>query len=194
LRQEDALAHPYLPWVLTANCCYRRSAFCRLGGFDASLAQAGEDVDLAWRMQQQLGLGIAFAAEAVVEHVHRETVRGLWHQWTKYGWGRVGLSARYPAAQHPAAEHPAAQHPARSTRLSVGEIVGWNSLRLARSARAAGGLVLGRSEWLDVVTPLLEIIEQVAHRVGRLRALRARPAAVTHVTAAEGPPRPAGIL
>ena len=35
--------------VVTASCCYRRSALERLGGFDEWFGNNAEDVDLTWR-------------------------------------------------------------------------------------------------------------------------------------------------
>ena len=169
IMQEEGLRDPFLPYLLTANCCYRRTAMERLGGFDEEL-RSGEDTDMSWRMQLELGLGVSFASDAVVEHVHRTTLRGLWRQWVRYGWGGVQLAERFP-------DRPVGS-PAGGGRGIV---------RLLRHVvRGLTALVLlpfGRSDPLDAVAPLLRCVELTAMQVGRLEArralrARARPAGV----------------
>ncbi len=159
INQEEGFRDPFLPYLLTANCCYRRDVLEKLGGFDEGL-RSGEDTDLSWRMQLQLGLGVEFVEEAVVEHVHRTTLRGLWSQWVRYGWGGVQLEQRFPdrpvRSGHEVEEHP-------STR---------RVRRLADGASAAVRLPFGRSDPLDVAGPLLRCIEIAAMYVGRAQAKR----------------------
>lgn len=162
IMQEEGLGDPFLPYLLTANCCYRRAALERLGGFDEEL-RSGEDTDLAWRMQLQLRLGVAFAPEAVVEHVHRTTLRGLWRQWVRYGWGGVQLEERFP-------DRPV-------TGSASGEPAGARlRRRLWEGLRALVLLPFGRSDPLDAVAPLLRCVELAGMHFGRAQARRAQSA------------------
>ncbi len=163
--QETAFADPRLPYVLTASCAYRREVLERLGGFGEDL-RSGEDVDLAWRMQRELGLGALYVADAVVEHVHRATLLGIWHQWVRYGWGGIQLRRRYP-------EMFATSPLPSGSRRSLG----WLARRLGSTARGMVRAALGRGDRLDVVGPALEGLERVAETVGRRQAVRAEDAA-----------------
>ena len=161
LSQEQALANRYLPWVLTANCCYWHRALIDLGGFDERYtAGAGEDVDLAWRLQLQLGLGIGFAPRAVVAHEHRSTLLELWRQWVKYGWAGAQLDERFPERTVP-------------PPIGLVDAAAWIAARLRRELKAVHGLATGRGDRVDLVEPLLEVVERVAHRVGQRQARRA---------------------
>jgi GT2 family glycosyltransferase len=158
INQEEGFRDPFLPYLLTANCCYRRAALEKLGGFDEGL-RSGEDTDLSWRMQLQLGLGVELVEDAVVEHVHRTTLRGLWSQWVRYGWGGVQLDERFP--DRPGRGDEAEPHPSsRSMR------------RMAVGGSALVRLPFGRSDPLDAVAPLLRGVEIVAMQVGRAQAKR----------------------
>jgi cellulose synthase/poly-beta-1,6-N-acetylglucosamine synthase-like glycosyltransferase len=157
--QAQALNDPFMPFLLIGNSCYRRSVLERLGGLDEGL-HSGEDADLTWRMQLDLGLIPVLAPDAVVEHVHRETLRGIWRQWARYGYGAVQLEARYPGRRVPPGP------PSRLVRRLF--------RALAASAAALAGLPRGRSELEDVVAPLLRCFEAAATRAGRFRARRAR--------------------
>jgi cellulose synthase/poly-beta-1,6-N-acetylglucosamine synthase-like glycosyltransferase len=158
ISQEHALRDPFLPYLLTANCCYRQGVLERLGGFDEAL-RSGEDTELAWRMQLELGLTVAFAPEAVVEHVHRTTLAGVWRQWVRYGWGSFQLAERFPDRPGSGAARSKA-----ALRLLGG--LGHGLLALLR-------LPLKRSDPLDAAAPLLRCIEVAADRVGRRQARRA---------------------
>jgi cellulose synthase/poly-beta-1,6-N-acetylglucosamine synthase-like glycosyltransferase len=163
ITQEEGFRDPFLPYLLTANCCYRAGALEQLDGFDEEL-RSGEDTDISWRMQLQLGLGVELVGDAVVEHVHRTTLRGLWRQWVRYGWGGVQLDERFPDRPPIAVE--------------AGSSAGVRLLRhLAGGATALVRLPFGRSDPLDAVAPLLRCFELAAMHVGRLqarRSLRAR--------------------
>lgn len=82
------------PFAATANAFYLRMVFDRIGAFDGRMLTA-EDVDLAWRMQDQLGLRIVYSPEAVVFHQHRVSVRELLKQRHGYGYGWVQLYLKH---------------------------------------------------------------------------------------------------
>jgi glycosyltransferase involved in cell wall biosynthesis len=80
--------------MVTANAAVRSDALMRVGLFDESLPTGG-DVDLAWRVQMQLGLRIADAPDAKVMHKHRTCVRALFAQYRRYGFSEILLAALY---------------------------------------------------------------------------------------------------
>ena len=89
LSQETALrANSFLPAAYTANAFYRKTVLEQAGFFDP-MVKSGGDADLAWRVQERLGLSIAFRPDAVVQHEHRRTVRDLLRQRRNYGYGSV---------------------------------------------------------------------------------------------------------
>ena len=89
LSQEVALTeNAFRPAVYTANAFYRKSVLQQAGCFDATV-KSGGDADLAWRVQERLGLPIAYASGAVIVHRHRERVWDLLRQRRNYGYGSV---------------------------------------------------------------------------------------------------------
>lgn len=94
LSQAQALTESFRPYAQTANVLYRLFVLERLHGFDPAL-RVGEDADLAWRMQEELGLEIAFVKEAIVYHQHRECLSDLLKQRIGYGYGSVLLYLKY---------------------------------------------------------------------------------------------------
>jgi glycosyltransferase involved in cell wall biosynthesis len=80
--------------LLTANVAVRRGALEAVGLFDECLPTAG-DVDLGWRIQQQLGLTIAEQRSAKVQHVHRSTFAGVFRQYLRYGASEILLTTLY---------------------------------------------------------------------------------------------------
>lgn len=155
--QEVAFGDLHRPYLITANCCYRHDLLDALGGFDGQLAN-GEDADLAWRAQGEHGARIDYTPDAVVEHVHRTTLGGLWRQSKVHGWAEIQLHARHGVQAGTRAD---GRKPMR--RLAAD---------LLQSARAVTRLPAGGATTLDVVSPLLRSFERVAARVGRLEAKR----------------------
>lgn len=156
---ELAMSETRMPYLLVGNSCYRRTALEQLHGFDETL-RSGEDTDLSWRMQLRLELELAYAPDAVVEHVHRTAFREFWRQWVRYGYGGAQLAQRYPRETDSFAQS------ARRWKRPFQE--------LARSAGALARLPLGRADVVDVLAPLLRCVEIVADRFGHLKAYRDR--------------------
>lgn len=156
--QDRGLRDPFAPWVLTANCCYRREVFDGVGGFEESM-RGGEDVHLAWQMQLTLGRQMGFAEAAVVLHQHRSTLTGLWHQWVRNGWTSVHLRTLYPEA-------------AAATVHQGRPVSAWALRRLRELVGALSGLPSGRTDALDVARPFLDTFAALADRVGRRQARR----------------------
>lgn len=94
----------FLPVLFTNNCAYRRSALQELGGFNPNLYTGG-DIDLAWRLQiaraasKTHGRCVRYAPDAIVYHQHRSTVKGMFRQFRRHGFGEIFLSAMYKDVQ-----------------------------------------------------------------------------------------------
>jgi cellulose synthase/poly-beta-1,6-N-acetylglucosamine synthase-like glycosyltransferase len=97
LSQAQNLQNKIMPFAATANVAYRRDVFERLQGFDERL-RVGEDADLSWRLQRELGLTIAFRPNAVVYHVREResTLLGFCKQRFMHGRGIVSRRKKYP--------------------------------------------------------------------------------------------------
>lgn len=97
LDQERALAHPFLPYLQTANAFYRREDFLKIGGFDTDLLY-GEDCDLSWRIQQATGGRLTYCSQALVYHDHRCSISGLYRQSIKNAMGGAWLARKWAGA------------------------------------------------------------------------------------------------
>jgi O-antigen biosynthesis protein len=76
------------------NMAFRKSALDRVGGFDPVYTNAGDDVDVCWKLLDH-GERIAFAAAAQVRHRRRDTVRGYLRQQRSYGRAERMLAERH---------------------------------------------------------------------------------------------------
>lgn len=77
------------------NMAFYRWVLMELGGFDPVFRQAGDDVDLCWRLQQA-GYKIGFSPSAFVWHYRRSTVREYLHQQHGYGEAEALLVRKHP--------------------------------------------------------------------------------------------------
>ncbi len=77
------------------NMSFRRDALDAIGGFDTQFRAAGDDVDLCWRIQDQVG-DIGFQAAAFNWHHRRDSVRGYWKQQYGYGVAEAMLERKWP--------------------------------------------------------------------------------------------------
>jgi glycosyltransferase involved in cell wall biosynthesis len=84
LSQKHTLAHKFCPYGQTANLAIRRIALQKVGLFRPYLTTGG-DADICWRIQQQYIGSLEFAADAIVQHRHRTTLKELASQWRRYG-------------------------------------------------------------------------------------------------------------
>lgn len=156
LSQEYAVQHPYLPSAQTCNVGYRMDAFGRMGLLDEGLTR-GSDTDIAWRLQLETGLRLAYVPSAVVLHRHRTTARKLFRQFYGYGIGDEQLSWRYPAAGYA---------PLRSeVRFALQN----SAAAIPGLPKRTAGLLRGRMSPLEFWTPYLSLVPQVAKALGRAR-------------------------
>ena len=87
----------------TGNLAVRRELFERLGGFDASYPQAGEDVDFCRRA----GVPVTFVPEATVTHAAEPSLRGLLARGFRQGYANQHLRRRFgPDAGRAYWRHP----------------------------------------------------------------------------------------
>ncbi|MCC6449651.1 MAG: glycosyltransferase [Candidatus Aureabacteria bacterium] len=75
------------PHVITANAMFRRSVFDKVGLFDERFPSAGgEDLDLGWRVHRA-GYRMKYSPSARVVHRHKSSIRQLFRQHYRYGYG-----------------------------------------------------------------------------------------------------------
>jgi len=95
MKHAVTLPHKSLPGFSTANVAVRRDVLAGLGGFRDDVLYFG-DMELAWRMQIETGLGVAFRPDAVVLHRHRRDRAALWRQGVQHGRGVAFMKDTYP--------------------------------------------------------------------------------------------------
>ena len=84
LSQKHTLANPFSPYGQTANLAVRKVCFTEVGLFRPYLTTGG-DADQCWRILRETDRNWQFAANAVVRHRHRSTLKELMSQWQRYG-------------------------------------------------------------------------------------------------------------
>ena len=77
------------------NMAFYKWALAQVGGFDPTFHQAGDDVDLCWRLQQA-GLQIGFSPAAFVWHYRRSTIGAYLKQQRGYGEAEALLVRKHP--------------------------------------------------------------------------------------------------
>ncbi len=77
------------------NMAFYKEALAQVGGFDPTFHQAGDDVDLCWRLQQA-GLKIGFSPAAFVWHYRRSTLGAYLKQQRGYGEAEALLVRKHP--------------------------------------------------------------------------------------------------
>jgi glycosyltransferase involved in cell wall biosynthesis len=77
------------------NMSFRKDALMKIGGFDPVYRNAGDDVDVCWRIQKS-GRTIGFHPSAVVWHHRRNSFKAYWKQQKGYGKAEALLEAKWP--------------------------------------------------------------------------------------------------
>jgi GT2 family glycosyltransferase len=77
------------------NLSIRKDVLTQIGGFDPIYRNAGDDVDLCWRVQQA-GHTIGFHPGALVWHHRRNSLKAYWKQQVGYGKAESLLEAKWP--------------------------------------------------------------------------------------------------
>jgi GT2 family glycosyltransferase len=145
-------------YLVTANAAYRRSALERVGGFDESFPNpAGEDVDLARRVQETGGV-LRVATGSPVAHDYRRGVRQLVRTYWRHGTARAELARRYdelapgPAARS-AASVGALTARYQQYRRSVGPLAAAGYLAMRVLCLGVFGFAVALEGWRGQCTP-----------------------------------------
>jgi GT2 family glycosyltransferase len=77
------------------NMAFRKDALKAIGGFDPRFRIAGDDVDLCWRIREQIGV-IGYSPAAVVWHHRRKSIYKYWKQQVGYGKAEALLEQKWP--------------------------------------------------------------------------------------------------
>jgi glycosyltransferase involved in cell wall biosynthesis len=77
------------------NMAFRRATLLGLGGFDPQFRQAGDDVDICWRLLDA-NLPIGYAPGAIVWHHRRATVAAYAKQQQGYGRSEAMIYFKHP--------------------------------------------------------------------------------------------------
>ena len=77
------------------NMAFRRDVLLNMGGFDPQFRQAGDDVDICWRILDS-GMNIGYAPGAMVWHKRRATVKAYCKQQSGYGRSEALVVFKYP--------------------------------------------------------------------------------------------------
>lgn len=77
------------------NMAFRRDCLMAIGGFDPIFRNAGDDVDVCWRIQER-GWWLAFSPGAMVWHHRRNSVRAYLRQQKGYGRAEAILEQKWP--------------------------------------------------------------------------------------------------
>ena len=76
-----------LLYLVTANCCYRKSALMKIGGFPESIKIAGgEDVCVGMKLAKS-GMKVGYCEKAVVFHDYRTGLAEFFRTFRNYGKG-----------------------------------------------------------------------------------------------------------
>ena len=143
LSQKHTLANAFCPYGQTANVAIRASAFKTVGLFRPYLTTGG-DADICWRLQKEDNWQLHFVETAQVQHRHRQTLKALRSQWYRYG-----KSSRYLHQLHGVKLSRTLR--GKELRHSLARwILKDLPLTLRNCAR-------GRADWVDVMSPLLEL-------------------------------------
>ena len=175
-----------ISYVPAAGVVLRRAAFDAVGGFDPALS-VGEDIDLAWRLDDA-GWRVRYEPESVVRHDVRPDGRSWLRQRFDYGTSAAALDDRHPGQVAPvscspwsaagwcavALGHPllggatligsAAALPRRLAGVPVGE-----SLRLAVLGHLGAARLMARAV-VRVWWPVALVMCPVSRRARRVSA------------------------
>jgi hypothetical protein len=77
------------------NMAFRRSTLLGIGAFDVQFRQAGDDVDVCWRLMDA-GYTIGYAPAALVWHHRRTSVKAYFKQQAGYGRSEAMLQLKHP--------------------------------------------------------------------------------------------------
>lgn len=154
--------HGGLKTLLTANAAVRTSVLRAIGAFDERLPTGG-DVDLGWRLQQELGVEIHETPAARVSHKHRSTFRGVFSQFRRYGLSQVVLTTMYRGGAGSSSNSEQLRRLLRQGRA----IASYLASIFLRSVR----FVTGRCDRRHLLWPVFLLVAETANVYGKLGGL-----------------------
>ena len=160
MSQDHAIYHPHKPFGQTANIAFKRDVFRKCGLF-RSVLDTGGDADMSWRMQELSDYALHYARNAIVEHRHRSTFKGLAEQFERYGRGWFYLEQLHGLKPPP---HPRTPYytPYYILKLFVWALFRFPVLYLR--------YVTGRIERVDLYAEPIRIYTRWLRRIGYRRA------------------------
>jgi GT2 family glycosyltransferase len=85
-----------IPYLITANACFRRDALIEAGLFNERFRKpGGEEPELCFRIKK-LGYEFRFVEQALIYHHHRQTMKSFLKTIANYGEGRYVLGRLWP--------------------------------------------------------------------------------------------------
>jgi cellulose synthase/poly-beta-1,6-N-acetylglucosamine synthase-like glycosyltransferase len=93
--QMNQLNNSSLTHLLIGNAFIRRSIFQEIGYFETKWVSGG-DADYGIRIQRETSYKMHYAADAIVHHKHRSTLKSMFKQNVKWGYGSTLLQMKYP--------------------------------------------------------------------------------------------------
>jgi glycosyltransferase involved in cell wall biosynthesis len=151
--QEPAL-NLSRPFAVTANVAFRRDTFERIGLFDPKLVRA-QDKDIGWRLLGA-GLKLAYSADALVLHRHRQTSWAFFMQHAGWGYGAALLHRKYKLPWGP-------RHELRKQKELL--------LAFGALAKAGARYAVKGGDRMDVYYPYFELLRRLGQRAGALYGL-----------------------
>ncbi len=159
--QKATMDSEFLPYPQTANVAYRKKLFDRIGNFNRIISCG--DADFAWRVRLETDYKIVYAPDAILFHRHRQSLKGLFKQQFKYGYGGKLLYEKYKKFYGSALKYRL--NTSAQTNYMIKII---NYLKAIKSY-----LVLSGSKKADdllLLEPLLYIISRCGYRLGWIYA------------------------
>jgi len=145
-----------IPYLITANACFRREALIEAGLFNERFRNpGGEEPDLCFRIKR-LGYEFRFVERALVLHHHRQTIKSFLKTIANYGEGLYILGRLWPDCN---IENP--------LRALIRTLVALRSL-IRRIPKYAAQYGLSKAVYFS----LLDYLRQVALLSGYLRGRR----------------------
>jgi cellulose synthase/poly-beta-1,6-N-acetylglucosamine synthase-like glycosyltransferase len=155
-RYELAKRRETIDLVDTYAAAYRRSAFQKAGGFDTIFATAaGEDTDFSFRLAER-GARLVFQPDAIVYHLHPDTLRSYCQRKFVNAKSRVLIYRRFPRK---------ALRDSHTPQDLKAQMLFFSLLSLAIAVVA-----LGLASWYLILAPLgLLVLSEIPFLVHALR-------------------------
>jgi cellulose synthase/poly-beta-1,6-N-acetylglucosamine synthase-like glycosyltransferase len=159
LSQERHFLNPFLPYAATANLAVRRSIFEKIGLFRPCLTTGG-DADLCWRMLQNTSFKLHYVPDAVVQHRHRTTLKGLLIQHHRYGRAMKYLSELYNTEIW-------TETMWNTVKYLLGSFKHW---LIKETPSILGKIILGKGSLLDLFKTPIKVLVQQSFSIGQMTA------------------------